>query len=153
VTPSGEYAASPFDFVRQQVERYEATDGLEGGTLEGKPVIIVTHRGAKTGKLHKTPVMRIPHNAGYLVVASYGGAPANPAWYHNLRAKPLVVIQDGANVTTMRAREVLSDDKSHLWPICEAAWPHFADYRAQTTRDIPIFVLTPSIQERSHGPW
>lgn len=140
----GDYAPSAFESVQRQVERYEATDGREGGTLEDKPVIIVTHRGAKTAKLHKTPVMRIPYDSGYLVVASYGGAPVNPAWYHNLCANPLVDVQDGATITTMHAREAPSDDKVNLWPVCEAAWPHFPEYRAQTDRDIPIFILTPA---------
>jgi deazaflavin-dependent oxidoreductase (nitroreductase family) len=143
-TLDGEHAAGPFDFVTEQVRQYEASDGREGATLEGRPVIILTHRGATTGKLRKTPVMRIPHNGGYLAVASYGGAPVNPAWYHNLRTNPLVDVQDGATVTTMQAREAPATDKVELWPICEAAWPHFPEYRATAdTREIPIFVLTP----------
>lgn len=142
-TLTGEYGPSIFDSIREQVALYEASGAREGGTLEGRRLIILTHRGAKTGKLHKSPLMRIPHNAGYIVVASYGGAPANPAWYYNLRANPIVDVQDGAAVTTMRAVEVPLDDKDALWPVCEAIWPDFPEYRARTSRDIPMFVLTP----------
>jgi deazaflavin-dependent oxidoreductase (nitroreductase family) len=142
-TLTGQYEPSIFDSIRAQVARYEASDGREGGTLEGRRLIILTHHGAKTGKLHKSPLMRIPHDAGYIVVASYGGAPANPAWYHNLRANPVVDVQDGAVLTTMRATEVPLDDKDGLWPVCEAIWPDFPEYRARTSRDIPMFVLTP----------
>jgi haloalkane dehalogenase len=139
----GRYQPSPFSFVREQVELYEATDGREGGTLEGRPIIIVTHRGATSGKLYKSPLMRIPHNGGYLVVASYGGALNNPAWYHNLRTNPIVDVQDGARIITMQAREVPATDTAQLWPVCEARWPHFPEYRARTDRDIPMFMLTP----------
>lgn len=143
----GPYEPSTFDSIREQVALYEASDGREGGTLGGRRLIILTHRGAKTGKLHKSPLMRIPHHGGYIVVASYGGAPANPAWYHNLRANPVVDVQDGVVITTMRATEVPSEDKDRLWPICEAIWPDFPAYRAATTRDIPMFVLTPEPTE------
>lgn len=146
-TLRGEYQPSIFDAIREQVSRYEGSDGREGGTLEGRRLIILTHRGAKTGKLHKSPLMRIPHDDGYIVVASYGGAPTNPAWYHNLRANPLVDVQDGPVITTMRATEVTLDDKDRLWPVCEAIWPDFPDYRARTTRDIPMFVLSPEPAE------
>lgn len=146
-TLQGDYQPSPFDSVREQVELYEATDGTQGGTLEDRPVIILTHRGAKTGKLYKTPLIRITHNGFYLIVASYGGAPMNPSWYHNVRTNPLVDVQDGATVAAMHAREVPADVKADLWPICEAAWPHFPEYRANTTRDIPIFILTPALGE------
>jgi deazaflavin-dependent oxidoreductase (nitroreductase family) len=142
-TLTGQYEPSIFDSIREQVALYEASDGREGGTLEGRRLIIITHRGAKTGTLHKSPLMRIPYDAGYIVVASYGGAPANPAWFHNLRANPVVDVQDGAVVTTMRAAEVPSDDKDDLWPVCEAVWPDFPEYRARTSRDIPMFILTP----------
>jgi F420H(2)-dependent quinone reductase len=150
-TLQGEYQPSPFEFVRGQVALYEATAGREGGTLEGRPVIIVTHRGATSGKLHKTPLIRIAYDGGYLAVASYGGAPANPAWYYNLRAHPLVDVQDGARVSTMHAREVSSREMADLWPVCEAVWPHFPEYRARTTREIPIFALTPASVELTRG--
>jgi F420H(2)-dependent quinone reductase len=137
----GDYEPSPFPPVREQVERYEATAGREGGTLEGRPVIILTHRGARSGKLRKTPVMKIKHAGRYIVVASMGGAPVNPTWYHNLRANPLVEVQDGANIMTMLASEAPAEQTNRLWEIAEAAWPHFPEYRARTDREIPIFLL------------
>lgn len=143
-TLTGEYQPSIFASVGEQVAVYEASGGREGGTLEGRRLIILTHRGAKTGKLRKSPLMRIPHHGGYIVVASYGGAPANPAWYHNLRVNPVVDVQDGPTITTMRATEVPADAKDGLWPVCEAIWPDFPSYRAATTRDIPMFILAPN---------
>lgn len=148
-TLKGDYAPSIFDSIREQVARYEASDGREGGTLEGRRLIILTHRGARTGKRHKSPLMRIPHDTGYIVVASYGGAPTNPAWYHNLRANPVADVQDGPVTTTMRATEVPSADKDVLWLVCEAIWPDFPAYRAATSRDIPMFALTPESAEGS----
>lgn len=148
-TLTGDYAPSIFEAINEQVALYEASAGAEGGTLAGRRLIILTHRGAKTGTLHKSPLMRIPHNNGYIVVASYGGAPANPAWYHNLCAHPVVDVQDGAVITTMRATEVTAGDKDRLWPVCEAIWPDFPQYRAATTRDIPMFILTPEPAEQS----
>jgi len=146
-TLTGEYSPSVFDSITEQVALYEASDGREGGTLQGRRLIILTHRGAKTAKLHKSPLMRIPHNGGYIVVASYGGAPANPAWYHNVRANSVVDVQDGAAITTMRATEVPAEDKDRLWPVCEAIWPDFPEYRAATTSDIPMFILSPEPAE------
>jgi F420H(2)-dependent quinone reductase len=138
---SNDYAPSPFHEIRDQVELYEATDGREGGTLEGKPVIILSHRGAKTGKLRKTPLMRVAYRDGYIAVASYGGHHAHPVWYYNLLAHPLTEVRDGATTKHMRAREVTGPEKIELWKIADAAWPHFPEYRAKTDRDIPMFVL------------
>jgi deazaflavin-dependent oxidoreductase (nitroreductase family) len=141
MTPHGDYEPSPFRRIRDQVALYEATDGREGGTLEDRPVIILTHRGAKSGKLRKTPLMRIEHDGGYIVVASYGGAPAHPVWYHNLLAHPLVNVRDGATTRPMCAREVSGTEKTELWKTADAAWPHFPEYRARTDRELPMFVL------------
>lgn len=141
MTQSDEYAPSLFREIHDQVALYEATDGHQGGTLEGKPVIILIHRGAKTGKVHKTPLMRIPYRDGYIAVASYGGHDAHPAWYYNLLTHPLVMVRDGMQISTLHAREVAGAEKTGLWPVANAAWPHFAEYRAKTNRDIPIFVL------------
>lgn len=138
-----DYEPGPHAFVREQVERYEKTDGREGGMLLDRPVIIVAHRGAKTGKLRKTPLMKVTHESGYLIVASEGGAPRHPLWYFNLKANPVVEVRDGATTLTMLAREVGAAAKAALWPVCDAAWPQFPDYRARTTRDIPMFHLTP----------
>ena len=100
---NGEYEPSPSERVRRQVELYEATNGAEGGTQKGKPVIVLTSQGAKSGKIRKIPLMRIEHNGVYAVVASYAGAPKNPFWYYNLVANPLVELQDGAVKQDMRA--------------------------------------------------
>ncbi|MFT3863382.1 MAG: nitroreductase family deazaflavin-dependent oxidoreductase [Solirubrobacterales bacterium] len=141
MAPEGEYAPSPFPLVRDQVARYEATDGRDGGTLEGRAVIILTHRGARSGKLRKTPVIKIRHRGGYLVVASFGGVPTHPSWFYNLRADPLVEVRDRAVVKTMVAREVPAADRAALWPIAEAAWPHFPEYRSWSDREFPMFEL------------
>lgn len=138
---SDNYAPSRFHEIRDQVALYEATDGRQGGTLKGRPVIILAHRGAKTGSLRKTPLIRIAYRGGYLVVASYGGHHVHPLWYYNLIANPSVTVRDGADTKAMLAREVTGAEKTTLWLIADAAWPDFADYRAHTDRDIPIFVL------------
>lgn len=147
MTLLGDYEPSLFTSVRDQVARYEATDGREGGTLEGRPIILLTHRGAKSGKLRKTPLIKIVHGTGYLAVASYGGAPHHPAWYHNLVAHPLVDVRDGAVSRSMVAREVSGAEKAALWEIAEAAWPHFPAYRGNTDRDFPVSALLPAAAE------
>ncbi|UOZ07102.1 nitroreductase family deazaflavin-dependent oxidoreductase [Amycolatopsis sp. WQ 127309] len=137
-----DYAPSPSERVREQVERYEATGGREGGTLEGRPVVILTTTGAKTGKVRKTPLIRIEHDGVYAVVASAGGAPEHPAWYRNILADPLVRVQDHDDVRAVRAREVHGDEKDRWWRIAETFWPHFPEYRAKAAgREIPIVVL------------
>jgi deazaflavin-dependent oxidoreductase (nitroreductase family) len=141
MTIADQYAPSRFREIRDQVALYEATDGREGGTLEDRPVIILNHRGAKSGKLRKTPLMRIEHDGGYLVVASYGGAPAHPVWYYNLLVHPVVEVRDGASTKVFHVREVRGGEKAELWKTADAAWPHFAEYRGKTTRDLPMFVL------------
>jgi F420H(2)-dependent quinone reductase len=141
VKPPDEYAPSSFREIRDQVARYEATDGREGATLNGRPLIILTHRGARSGKLRKTPLMRVVHDSIYVAVASYGGHHSHPAWYYNLLADPLAEVRDGAIVTAVRARQVDGTEKRRLWAVADAAWPDFAEYRIRTDRDIPIFVL------------
>jgi len=139
-----DYAPSPSERVREQVAQYEATGGREGGTLEGKPVVILTTTGAKTGKIRKTPLIRIEHDGVYAVVASAGGAPEHPAWYRNVIADPVVRVQDHEDVHTVRAREVHGEEKARWWRIAEAYWPHFPEYRAKAAgREIPIVVLEP----------
>jgi deazaflavin-dependent oxidoreductase (nitroreductase family) len=125
----------------EQVALYEATQGKEGGTLEDRPVVILTSTGAKTGKIRKTPVMRIEQDGTYVVVASAGGAPAHPLWYRNLLAHPIIRLQDGAEILQLRAREVHGAEKTGWWAVAEAAWPHFPEYRAKAGREIPILVL------------
>jgi deazaflavin-dependent oxidoreductase (nitroreductase family) len=148
----GEYVPSPTESVRTQVADYEASDGLEGGTLEGRPVVIVTSVGAKSGKVRKNPVMRIVDGDRYVAVASAGGSPTNPSWYANLIAHPRVRLQDGASVKEFLAREVSGDEKRHYWTVAERFWPHFPEYRRLAGgRDIPIMVLEPVAPRTSIG--
>ena len=116
--------------------------GTEGTVLQGKPVILLTTIGAKTGKLRKTPLMRVEHNGEYAVVASLGGAPKNPVWYYNLKAHPRVELQDGGETHDYDAREVFGDEKAPWWDRCVQAWPDYANYQKKTERQIPVFVLT-----------
>jgi deazaflavin-dependent oxidoreductase (nitroreductase family) len=141
---NGEYVPSPDERVRTQVADYERTDGVEGGTLEGEPVVILTSVGAKSGKVRKNPVMRIVEGERYLTVASAGGSPRNPSWCANLVAHPTVRLQDGAAIKLLRGREVFGDEKAHYWTVAESFWPHFPEYRQRAGREIPIFVLEPS---------
>lgn len=138
-----DYIPSPVQWVRDQVELYERTNGAEGNTLRdtGLPVIIVTHRGGKSGATRKTPLMRVKDDDRYVLVASMGGAPRNPVWVYNLRANPEVEIRDREQVRAMRVREVEDDaERQRLWQLCVAAFPPYADYRERTTRKIPVFV-------------
>ncbi|GGZ98239.1 nitroreductase family deazaflavin-dependent oxidoreductase [Streptomyces bluensis] len=141
----GEYVPSPTDWVREQVELYESSGGTEGTTLRdtGMPVIILTTRGAKSGKIRKTPLMRVEHEGRYAVVASLGGAPKHPVWYHNVVSDPHVELQDGSVRQDMVAREVTGDEKALWWERAVAAYPPYADYQSQTDRVIPVFVLEP----------
>ena len=139
----GEYEPSPSDRVREQVELYEATNGVEGGTHNGKPVIVLTTNGAKSSKIRKTPLMRIEHNGTYAVVVSNAGAPKHPFWYYNLVANPLVELQDGAVKQEMRAREVFGAEKDEWWKRADAAYSKFPGYRERAGREIPVFVIEP----------
>ena len=140
---NGEYEPSPSERVRRQVELYEATNGVEGGTQKGKPVIVLTSQGAKSGKIRKIPLMRIEHNGVYAVVASHAGAPKNPFWYYNLVANPLVELQDGSVKHEMRAREVFDQEKDEWWKRADAAYSEFPNYRAHAGREIPLFLIEP----------
>jgi F420H(2)-dependent quinone reductase len=139
----GEYEPSPEDFVSEQVEAYERTGGTEGGTMMGKPVIILTTKGARSGKLRKTPLMRVEHDGRYAVVASKGGAPEHPFWYHNIVATPQVELQDGADRREYRAHEATGEEKALWWERAVEAWPDYAEYQKKTDREIPLFVLEP----------
>lgn len=140
---SGEYEPSPTQWVRDQVEKYESSGGTEGTTLRGMPVIVLTTRGANSGKIRKTPVMRVEHDGRYAAVASLGGAPRHPVWYYNLLAEPHVELQDGPTKQDMRAREVTGEEKAAWWERAVAAYPDYADYQTKTDRQIPVFVLEP----------
>ncbi|MFJ5274297.1 nitroreductase family deazaflavin-dependent oxidoreductase [Streptomyces sp. NPDC088358] len=142
----GEYEPSPTQWVREQVELYESSGGTEGTTLQdtGLPVIILTTRGAKSGKIRKTPLMRVEHDGRYAAVASLGGAPKHPVWYFNVKSDPHVELQDGARRQDLRAREVTGAEKDEWWERAVAAYPSYADYQKNTDREIPVFVLEPT---------
>jgi F420H(2)-dependent quinone reductase len=140
---SGEYEPSTSDWARENAEKYMESGGTEGTELQGKPVILLTTIGAKTGKIRKTPLMRVEHNGEYAVVASLGGAPKNPVWYYNIKAHPRVELQDGTVTKDYEAREVFGDEKAEWWKRAVAAWPDYANYQKKTDREIPVFVLTP----------
>lgn len=146
----GEYEPSPDAWVRDQVELYEASGGTEGTTLKmsdgERPVVVITSRGAKSGKLRKNPVMRVEHDGAYAAVASKGGAPEHPLWYYNFLAHPVVELQDGPDKWVMRARVVSGDERAQWWERAVAAYPPYADYQVKTSRQIPVFVL-----ERQEG--
>ncbi|MFE7118120.1 nitroreductase family deazaflavin-dependent oxidoreductase [Streptomyces sp. NPDC057654] len=137
----GEYEPSPSSQVREQVELFERTDGREGNTIFGLPVIILTTRGAKSGKIRKTPLMRVEHEGAYAVVASVGGAPKHPVWYFNVAADPRVELQDGAERKDYTAREVTGEEKALWWRRAVEAYPEYAEYQRKTDREIPVFVL------------
>jgi len=138
---AGEYEPSTSEWSRKQTELYEATNGEKGGDLRGRPVIVLSSVGAKTGKLRKTALMRVEYDGVYAVVASLGGAPKHPVWYHNLKKNPQVELQDGSTKLDYTAREVLGDEKAIWWERAVEAWPDYANYQAKTDRQIPVFVL------------
>ncbi len=144
----GEYEPSPSLWVRDQVELYESSGGTRGTTLRetGLPVVIVTNRGARSGKVRKTPLMRVEHEGCYAAVASKGGAPENPAWYENLRAHPHVELQDGPHKQDMIARELQGEERTQWWERAVAAFPTYADYQRSTERQIPVILLEPTGQ-------
>ncbi len=142
---TGEYEPSTSDWAREQAEKFEASNGAQANTLldRGMPIILLTSIGAKTGKLRKTPLMRVEHDGEYAVVASLGGAPKNPVWYYNVKANPTVELRDGDVVKDYTAREVTGDEKAVWWERAVAAYPDYADYQNKTSRQIPLFVLSP----------
>jgi deazaflavin-dependent oxidoreductase (nitroreductase family) len=139
----GDYEPSPQDWVRTQVEEYERSGGTSGLTLRGVPVIVITSLGASSGKLRKNPVMRVEHDGAYVAVASQGGAPTNPAWYHNLKAHPLAEVQDKTAKGDYRARELSGAERDLWWDRAVSVWPDYADYQTRTTRQIPLLLLEP----------
>ena len=145
---TGEYAPSTAGWARKQAERYEATNGEEANDLRGRPIIVLTSVGAKTGKLRKTPLMRVEHEGLYAVVASQGGAPKHPVWYFNLKANPHVELQDGPTKRDYAARELSGDEKAAWWGRAVEAWPDYAKYQTRTKRQIPVFVLEPFEQDK-----
>ena len=142
---TGEYEPSPTKWVRDQVAEYEASGGTRGTTLRetGLPVVIVTNLGARSGKLRKTPLMRVEHEGRYAAIASQGGAPTHPAWYENLRTHPQVEVQDGPQKQDMSARELSGAEREQWWDRAVAAFPNYADYQRKTEREIPVLLLEP----------
>ena len=140
----GEYEPSPSRRSAKQVEAYESSGGTSGNTLNGVPIVIVTTRGAKTGKLRKIPLMRVEHGGRYAAVASKGGAPEHPLWYHNLKAHPRVELQDGPEPVDMVARELDGDERAEWWRRAAEVWPDYDTYRTKTDRLIPVFLLEPA---------
>jgi deazaflavin-dependent oxidoreductase (nitroreductase family) len=141
----GEYEPSPSEWVRDQIERYERSGGTEANTLldTGMPIVVVTTRGQKSGKIRKTALMRVEHDGEYALVGSMGGAPKHPVWVHNLRADPdAVMIQDGPEPFDARVREIDGDERDEWWARAVAAYPPYADYQNRTERRIPVFVAT-----------
>ncbi|MFF8770937.1 nitroreductase family deazaflavin-dependent oxidoreductase [Kitasatospora sp. NPDC015120] len=142
----GEYDPSPAQWVRDQVELYESSGGTRGTTLwhTGLPVVIVTMRGARSGRIRKIPLMRVEHEGRYAAVATKGGYATHPDWYFNLKANPEVDLQDGPEVRSMTARELTGDEKDRWWERAVAAYPTYAEYQEKTDRVIPVFVLEPT---------
>lgn len=140
---TGEYEPSTSDWAREQAEQYMESGGTEGTEMQGKPVILLTTLGARSGKIRKTPLMRVEHGGEYAVVASLGGAPKSPVWYYNVKANPHVELQDGTVTRDYDAREVFGDERAAWWERAVEAWPDYADYQTKTDRQIPLFVLTP----------
>jgi deazaflavin-dependent oxidoreductase (nitroreductase family) len=140
---SGDYEPSPWDWVREHADQIIESGSTDGTDMKGKPLILLTTIGAKTGKIRKTPLMRVEHDGQYAVVASLGGAPKNPVWYYNINAHPQVELQDGDTNKEYEAREVFGDEKSVWWERAVTAWPDYAEYQTKTDRQIPVFVLTP----------
>jgi deazaflavin-dependent oxidoreductase (nitroreductase family) len=152
MTVQGEYVPSPAQWVREQVEEYERSGGREANTLRdtGLPVIIVTMRGNKSGTVRKIALMRVEHDGDYALVASKGGAPQHPVWYHNLTANPEdVSIQDGRAPFDARVRQVTGDERAAWWERAVAAYPPYAEYQRKTDREIPVFVASPKVSRRA----
>ncbi|MEV6237604.1 nitroreductase family deazaflavin-dependent oxidoreductase [Lentzea sp. NPDC051838] len=134
---------SPTEWVQNQTKKILETGTTEGIKVLGKPIVLLTVRGAKSGKLRYTPVMRVEHDGSYAVVASKGGAPEHPTWYHNIKAHPEIVLQDATVTKDYVAREVDGDERSQWWERAVAAYPSYAEYQTKTDRQIPVFVLDP----------
>jgi deazaflavin-dependent oxidoreductase (nitroreductase family) len=143
MTLSGEYQPSPEQWVRDQVATYEASGGADGNTMRGVPVVVLTSVGAKSGKLRKNPLMRVEHGGRYALVASAGGAPSHPTWYHNLVKHPTVTVQDGPEPRDFTVHVAEGEEREQWWERAVAVWPDYAEYQTKTDRQIPVFVAEP----------
>ena len=144
MTLEGEYEPSQWEWVRTQVEEFESSNGQKANVLRGRPdwpIVVITSKGAKSGKLRKNPVMRVEHDGSYAAVASKGGAPENPSWYANFVANPVVQLQDGAEPHEYVARRLEGEERALWWKRANAVWPHYDEYQELTDREIPVFVL------------
>ena len=141
MTAKDEYIVSPYEFVRDQIDTVLATGTTASIDIKGKPVVLITMRGAKTGRLRRTPLVRVEHEGSYAVVASKGGSPEHPVWYHNLKADPSIEVQDGTESLPYFAREVAGDERDLWWARAVEAFPDFAVYQTRTDRELPVFVL------------
>lgn len=139
----GEVELSPSGWVREHTEKILRSGTTEGVEIMRRPVILLTTRGVTSGKLRKVPLMRVEHDGRYAIVASLGGAPQHPAWYHNVKADPHVELQDGTVTRDYRAREMVGEEKTVWWDRAVAAYPEYAEYQKKTSRQIPVFVLEP----------
>jgi deazaflavin-dependent oxidoreductase (nitroreductase family) len=139
-----DYAPSPTDWVRDAVEKIESAGSTEVAGFNGQGVVLLTMRGAKTGKIRKVPLMRVEHNGLYAAVASLGGAPKHPVWYYNLKADPKVRLQDGEETREFAARELQGEERELWWKRSVAAYPDYANYQVKTDRVIPVFLLEPA---------
>lgn len=146
----GEFEPSATPWVRDQVERIVRTGTTEGVTVKDRPIVLLTYRGARSGKIRKTPVMRVEHDGSYAAVASQGGAPTNPRWYGSILANPVVELQDGTTTGEYRAREVTGEEKAVWWRRAVDAYPDYADYQRKTDRQIPVLVLERVGESSSH---
>ena len=144
MTLQGEYEPSPEKWVRDQVEAYEASGGTEATTLQGVPVVVVTSGGAKSGRRRKNPVRRVEHDGRDALVASKGGTPENPTWYHNLVAHPTVELQDGPDRREYTVRVAEGAERATWWERAVEVWPAYAEYQQKTERQIPVFVAEPA---------
>jgi deazaflavin-dependent oxidoreductase (nitroreductase family) len=147
----GVYAPGKAEWARKQADLYEASGGQEAGDLRGRPIIVLTSVGAKTGKLRKTALMRVEHEGRYAVVASKGGSAKHPVWYFNLKAHPHVELQDEAVKRDYLARELSGDERETWWTRAVGAWPDYAKYQVKTPRQIPVFVLEPITTPPARG--
>lgn len=141
----GEYGPSTWDWVREQVDQFEASNGAEGNTLRdtGLPIIVMTTRGHKSGLVRKVPLMRVEHDGAYALIASKGGAPAHPGWFHNLTADAYVRVQDGATTFESSARLLSGDERAEWWQRGVEAFSPYAEYQDKTEREIPVFLAEP----------
>lgn len=139
---TGEYAPSRIEWARKQAELFERTNGAEGNLLEGRPIVLMTSIGAASGKLRKTPLMRVEHEGQYAVVASHGGSPKHPSWYHNVVDAPFVELQDGPVRKDYAPRVLSGEERAVWWERAVEVWPPYTDYQTKTDRLLPVILLT-----------